>query len=59
MTYKDPETNETFPIWESYFEDLKIRIPEDELGLNPGGMSKSNYVDIVHFYGIPQGYKED
>ena len=56
MTYKDPETNEIFPIWADYFEDLKVPIPEGELGLNPGGMSTSAYIDIVHFYGKPQGY---
>ena len=57
MTYKDPETNDTFPIWEDYFKNLHIPIPEGEPGLNPGGMSRSDYIDIVHVYGIPQGYK--
>ncbi len=57
MTYKDPDTKATFPIWEKYFEDLKVKIPEDQPGLNPGGMSKSRFIDIVHFYGKPQGYK--
>ncbi len=56
MTYKDPETNKTFPIWEAYFEKLNVPIPEGEPGLNPGGMSKSDYIDIVHFYGKPEGY---
>jgi len=56
MTYKDPDTKSTFPIWEKYFQNLNIPIPEDQPGLNPGGMSKSNFIDIVHFYGKPQGY---
>ncbi|NRA92137.1 MAG: hypothetical protein HRU26_05535 [Psychroserpens sp.] len=56
MTYKDPDTKELFPIWKSYFENLKIPVPEGEPGLNPGGMSTSNYIDIVHFYGRPEGY---
>jgi len=56
MTYKDPETKETFPIWEDYFQKLNTPIPEGEPGLNPGGMSASDYIDIVHFYGQPQGY---
>ncbi len=59
MTYKDPDTKATFPIWEEYFQKLNIPIPEDEPGLNPGGMSTSSYIDIVHFYGKPQGYKGD
>ncbi len=58
MTYKDPETNSTFPIWEDYFHKLDVPIPEGELGLNPGGMSKSSFIDIVHFYGKPEGYQD-
>lgn len=57
MTYKDPETNSTFPVWEEYFRELNIPVPEGEPGINPGGMSKSEYIDIVHFYGIPEGYQ--
>lgn len=56
MTYKDPETNATFPIWEDYFKNLNVPIPEGEPGLNPGGMSRSDYIDIVFLFGIPQGY---
>lgn len=57
MTYKDPDTNETFPIWEKYFKDLGVPIPEDKPGLNPGGMSRSRFIDIIHKYGNPQGMK--
>ena len=56
MTYKDPETNAIFPIWERYFRELNVPVPEGKPGLNPGGMSLSDYIDIVHFYGKPQGY---
>ncbi|MBO6607636.1 YiiX/YebB-like N1pC/P60 family cysteine hydrolase [Psychroserpens sp.] len=57
MTYKDPETNATFSIWEDYFNNLNVPIPEGKPGLNPGGMSKSTYIEIVFLYGKPQGYK--
>ncbi|MEM6379793.1 MAG: YiiX/YebB-like N1pC/P60 family cysteine hydrolase [Bacteroidota bacterium] len=57
MTYKDPETNKIFPIWADYFQKLNVSVPEGEPGLNPGGMSKSDYIDIVHFYGKPEGYE--
>ena len=57
MTYKDPETNSTFPIWEDYFQKLNVSVPEGQPGLNPGGMSMSTYIDILHFYGKPQGYE--
>ena len=53
MTFIAPNTNQTFPIWQSYFEDLKVPIPEGKLGLNPGGMSRSTYIGIVHKYGNP------
>lgn len=56
MTYKDPETNELFPIWEEYFKKLKVAVPEGKPGLNPAGMSLSNFIDIVHFYGKPEGF---
>ncbi|MEM7658795.1 MAG: YiiX/YebB-like N1pC/P60 family cysteine hydrolase, partial [Bacteroidota bacterium] len=57
MTYKDPDTGDLFPIWEDYFEKLHVSVPEGEPGLNPGGMSKSDYLDIVHLYGKPEGYE--
>ncbi|AZQ65200.1 hypothetical protein EI427_23590 [Flammeovirga pectinis] len=46
MTYKDPDTQAFFPIWINYFKQLNINIPEGEPGLNPGGVSKSTYLDI-------------
>ncbi len=58
MTFKDPDTKATFPAWEAYFKDLGIAIPEDEPGLNPGGISRSPYIDIVYAFGKPEGYKK-
>lgn len=58
MTFKDPETKKIFPVWETYFKDLGIPIPEDEPGLNPGGISRSPHIDIVYAYGKPEGYKK-
>ncbi|MHA7943237.1 YiiX/YebB-like N1pC/P60 family cysteine hydrolase [Formosa sp. 3Alg 14/1] len=53
MTFKSPETNKTFAIWEVYFRNLDYDIPEGQPGLNPGGMSRSSYINIVHHYGTP------
>ena len=53
MTFKDPDTNETFPIWLDYYKKLGKTIPEGEPGLNPGGISRSEYIEIVHYYGKP------
>ena len=46
MTYNDPDTGILFPIWESYFEELGISVPEGELGLNPVGMSLEPVLDV-------------
>ena len=50
MTFKDPDTNETFGIWVDYFEKLGADIPESEPGLNPGGMSIDPAIDIVYIF---------
>jgi hypothetical protein len=47
MTYKDPDTGMIFPIWENYFGELGILIPERELGLNPGGMSLEPVLEMM------------
>jgi uncharacterized protein YycO len=57
MTYIDPSTEKTFDIWVDYFKELGYPIPEKKPGLNPGGMSKSIYLDIVHVFGKPTGWR--
>ncbi|MFT5167123.1 MAG: hypothetical protein ACI8P3_002360 [Saprospiraceae bacterium] len=57
MTYKDPDTKETFPIWADYFQKLNKSIPEDQPGLNPGSMSRSLYLNIVYAFGKPEGWR--
>lgn len=56
MTFVDPDTHQAFGIWADYYKELKKDIPEGKPGLNPGGISRSKYVDIVHFYGLPSGF---
>ncbi len=54
MTFKDPDTKETFAIWAKYYQDLGVDIPEGQPGLNPGGISRSAKIDIVKiYYSIP------
>ncbi len=57
MTFKEPNTDSTFSMWADYFKDMNEVIPEGEMGLNPGGISMSDRVDIVHFYGFPENYQ--
>ena len=55
MTFLDPESNDTIDIWKEYYKKLNIKIPEGELGINPGIMSLSSKIDIIHYYGKPTG----
>ncbi len=59
MTFNDPETGKTFPAWVDYFKELNKPIPEGELGNGPGSISLSNKLNIIHFYGIPNGYQNN
>ena len=52
MTFKSPKTGKIFGIWSEYFKKLKTNVPQGNLGLNPGGMSKSPNIKIIHTYGI-------
>lgn len=50
MTYNDPDTGKLFPIWETYFLELGIPVPEGKPGLNPGGMSLEPVLEMVEIY---------
>jgi hypothetical protein len=58
MTFLHPETKDTLKIWKEYYSDLKAEIPQNKLGINPGIMSLSDKIEIVHFYGIPENFTE-
>lgn len=51
MTFKDPDTGEIHPAWEKYFSELKMKVPENELGCNPAGISRSEKLDIFFSFG--------
>ncbi|MEC7822562.1 MAG: YiiX/YebB-like N1pC/P60 family cysteine hydrolase [Candidatus Neomarinimicrobiota bacterium] len=55
MTFNEPNTNDPFVHWVSYYKELNAEIPEGELGLNPGGMSRSNKIDIIYTFKKPSG----
>jgi len=57
MTFLHPKTEDTLSIWKEYYSDLKVEIPQNKLGINPGIMSLSDKIEIVHIYGIPDGMK--
>jgi hypothetical protein len=53
MTFKDPDTGEMLAAWEDYFSKLGVSIPEGQPGINPGGISCSPVLSVVHKYGTP------
>jgi hypothetical protein len=55
MTFKSPKTGETYQLWIDYFNKLNTPIPEGKPGINPGGISRSKYIDIYFPYGKPDG----
>ena len=58
MTFLHPETKDTLSIWKEYYSDLKVEMPQNKLGINPGIMSLSDKIEIIHFFGIPDGMKK-
>jgi hypothetical protein len=53
MTFKDPDTGVTLPAWKEYFAGLNVPVPEGWPGINPGAISRSPVLTIVHEYGTP------
>lgn len=50
MTFKSSKTGETAKGWIEYFEKHNLPIPEGKLGINPGAMSRSDVISIVHYF---------
>lgn len=50
MTFKKPGEEKTFDGWRDYFENLHKPVPEGVPGVNPGAMSLSKNIKIVHVY---------
>jgi hypothetical protein len=49
MIFKDPKTNNYFPVWVDYYKQLNIEIPEGKQGVNPGLISRSSKIQILKF----------
>jgi len=47
MTFKSPESDSISILWQGYFEELNLTVPEGELGINPGLMSRDNCLDML------------
>lgn len=58
MTFLHPKTNDTLTVWKNYYSKLGVTIPQNEPGINPGIMSLSDKIEMIYFYGIPDGMKQ-
>jgi hypothetical protein len=58
MTFKAPDTGSIFPAWQEYFSNLGAAVPEGRPGINPGAISCSQVLTIIHIYGIPDGWQK-
>ena len=57
MTFLHPKDNDTLEIWKEYYKKLESEVPQNKLGTNPGKMSLSSKIDIIHFFGEPSKSK--
>ena len=57
MSFENPNDENILKIWEEYYSNLNKPIPKNKLGINPGLMSRSEAIEIVYIYGLPNGYK--
>jgi hypothetical protein len=57
MTFIDPDTGKIFDVWKDYFAELAVPVPQGRPGINPGGISRSKVLTIVHTYSPTNGWK--
>ena len=55
MNFLDPKNNDTIEAWSKYYKNIGHQIPQNKAGINPGLMSMSSKIQIVHLYGTPDG----
>jgi hypothetical protein len=51
MTFKNPDSDSFNGFWVHYFLEMDMQIPEGEKGINPGAISGSDKLKVVHHYG--------
>ena len=57
MTFKDPDTGVILDAWQDYFSGLGIAVPQGSPGINPGAISRSPLLTIIHAYYVTNGPK--
>jgi hypothetical protein len=59
MTFCAPGSDRPMPVWQEYYARKGVAIPEGKPGCNPGGLSRSDKLTIVHAFGKPTGWTEE
>jgi len=57
MTFKPENSSSFFEPWKQYYNDLGQPIPQGKPGLNPGGISRSQELEVIKVYGYPEGWQ--
>jgi len=58
MTFRQPGSSSFFPVWKEYYQKLGMPVPEGLPGCNPGGISRSDYLEIMGEYNPSQSLKQ-
>jgi hypothetical protein len=53
MTFRESGAEQTQQVWQDYFSALGAAVPEGQPGINPGSISRSATLTIIHTYGSP------
>jgi len=55
MTFVDPKTGQPHAFWVRYYAALGVRVPEGEIGSNPGDLSLSDKLSRMTQLGSLRG----
>lgn len=47
MTFINPKTQKTDDYWQKFYDELRLKVPEGELGCNPNGLSQSHNIEKI------------
>ncbi|MFB3891682.1 MAG: YiiX/YebB-like N1pC/P60 family cysteine hydrolase [Phycisphaerae bacterium] len=59
MTFRAPGATQPVKAWQDYFDKKGKPIPEGKPGCNPGALSRSANIEIIHAFGKPTGWTEE
>lgn len=51
MSFCLPNSTTVMPVWQQYFKNLHLNVPEGEPGCNPAAFSRSKSLEIIYQYG--------